>query len=163
MKPTRPAEGNRLLFRLALLVLFPLAGSSRFLLDLEPAWIFWLAGFLSVLFAGAVCIYCGTRWNRFGIEHSFYFVPLQTWGWMYLSVVALIALGAVAGSIRQGLDKARWLYQGIAGLTALLVVIATGVNLRRLAHAPLKALKPGTVDDTDPDSLLTDQWDGHDI
>lgn len=64
----------------ALLVLFPLAGSSPFLLDLEPAWIFWLAGFLSVLFAGAVCVYCGTRWNRFGLEHSFYFVPLQAWG-----------------------------------------------------------------------------------
>lgn len=65
---------------LAVVALFPLLASCAGLLTVEPRWIALLAVSLSLLLGGAVCIYCGMRWNSHGTEHSFYFVPLQVWG-----------------------------------------------------------------------------------
>jgi hypothetical protein len=106
----------------------------RGLIDGGPIWIFALAASLSMIIGGAVCVSCGTRWNWHGVEHSFYFIPLHVWGWLYFSSVGLFAVATIAGAIKQGLDKPRWLYQGIAGVVGLVVVIALGVVLRRLAR-----------------------------
>jgi hypothetical protein len=119
---------------LAVVALFPLLASCAGLITVEPMWIFMLTASLSLLLGGAVCVYCGSRWNRNGVEHSFYFVPLQVWGWVYIAAVGLFALAAIGGGIKQGLDKPRWLYQSIAGVVGLVVVIASGVALRRLVR-----------------------------
>lgn len=84
---------------LAVAALFPLLASCAGLISVEPKWIFLLAASLSLLLAGVVCVYCGTRWNRRGVEHSFYFVPLQVWGWVYMAIVGSFAVMAVVGSI----------------------------------------------------------------
>jgi hypothetical protein len=90
---------------LAIVALFPLMASCAGLSTIEPPWVFLVAAALSLLVAGVVCVHCGLRWNRHGAEHSFYFVPLQVWGWVYLSLVSLLALVAIAGAFKQGLDQ----------------------------------------------------------
>lgn len=120
---------------LAVAALFPLLASCAGLITVDPPWVFPAAAALSLLVGGAACVYCGTRWNRHGIEHSFYFVPLQAWGWAYLGVVGLASVVAVAGAVTQGLDKPRWLYQGAAGVTGVVTVAATGAGVRRLARS----------------------------
>jgi hypothetical protein len=120
---------------LAVVALFPLLASCAGLITVEPFWIFTLAAALSLLFAGAVCIYYGSRWNRNGVEHSFYFVPLQVWGWVYLAAVGLFPLAAIGGAIKQGLDKPQWLYQGIAGVGGLVIVVAIGIALRSVSRS----------------------------
>jgi hypothetical protein len=54
---------------LAIVALFPLLASCAGLITVEPIWIFMLAASLSLLLAGVVCVYCGARWNRTGVEH----------------------------------------------------------------------------------------------
>jgi len=119
---------------LAVVALFPLLASCAGLATIEPMWIFWLAVVLSFLFAGVVCVVCGTRWNRHGNEHSLYFVSLQAWGWVYLAVVGLFAVAAIAGGIKQGLDKPRWLYQCIGGVVGLVCIVALGITLRMVSR-----------------------------
>jgi hypothetical protein len=125
---------------LAVVALFPLLASCAGLITVEPFWVFMLAASLSLLLAGGVCVYCGTRWNRNGAEHSFYFIPLQAWGWAYLAAVCLLALATIGGAAKQGLDKPRWLYQGIAGLASAIVA---GVSLRRLVRPAAEASDDG--------------------
>jgi hypothetical protein len=54
---------------------------------------------LSLVVAGAVCVYFGNRWNRPVVEHSFYFVPLQVWGWVYLALAGLPAALCFVASV----------------------------------------------------------------
>jgi hypothetical protein len=119
---------------LAVVALFPLLASCSGLINVEPKWIFILATSLALLFAAAVCAHFGVRWNRTSVEHSLYSVPLQVWGWVYLAMAGLVPLGAIGGAIRQGLDKPPWLYQGIAGVAGLGVVLVVGVALRKSAR-----------------------------
>jgi hypothetical protein len=44
-------------------------------------------------------VYCGNRWNRPVVAHSFYFVPLQVWGWVYLALAALPAVVGFVGGV----------------------------------------------------------------
>ncbi len=115
---------------LAVVTLIPLAVSCN-LITVEPTWIFMLAASLALVLAGAVCVYCGTRWNRTGVEHSLYFVSLEVWGWVYLAAAGLFALTQIGDAVKQGLDKPQWLHQGIAGVAGLVVVVAAGVALCR--------------------------------
>jgi hypothetical protein len=144
---------------LAVVALFPLLASCAGLITIEPMWIFMLAASLSLLFAGAVCLYCGTRWNRNGVEHSFYEVPLEVWGWVYLAADGLFSVAAMAGAIKQGLDKPRWLYQGITAVIGLVVIVAAGVTLRRLARQAVEGSGEGGIDATDRMSEPGAPWE----
>lgn len=135
---------------LAFFVLIPLLASCGGLIELEPSWVFIIAVSLSLLFAGAVCVYCGIRWNRYGVEHSLYFVPLEAWGWIYLAFAGLMAFAAVGGAIRQGFDKPRFLYQGIAGAASLAVVVGLSLLLPKLARTRTDTQDSAELDDTDP-------------
>jgi hypothetical protein len=144
---------------LAVVALFPLLASCAGLITVDPKWIFMLAASLSLLLAGAVCIYCGTRWNCLRTEHSFYFVPLQVWGWVYLAAVGLFALMAVAGGIfraikplpgKPDLGRPDPTLLAAAGGIGLVVVVATAWTLIRSA-------RPRSADET---SETTDAVDG---
>jgi hypothetical protein len=143
---------------LAVVALFPLLASCAGLIDVEPSWVCLLAAALSLLLGGVVCVYCGTRWNRHGAEHSFYFIPLQAWGWLYLAVVGLIALAAIGGAIKQGLDKPRWVYQALAGGVGFVVVIGTGVFTRRLARVGTEAPAPADLEEPEQGAGTPNLW-----
>ena len=68
---------------LAVVALFPLLASCAGLVGVEPHWMYLVASAISLLAAGVVCVHFGTRWNRPVVEHSFWFIPLQVWGWIY--------------------------------------------------------------------------------
>ncbi len=135
---------------LAIVALFPLMASCAGLISVEPFWVFIIASSLSMLLAGAVCVYCGIRWNRHGAEHSLYFVPLEAWGWVYLSFAGLIALAAVGGAVKQGLDKPRFLFQGVAGVVGFAVVAGLGLLLPKLARTKTEAQDSAALEDIDP-------------
>ncbi len=78
---------------------FPILASCAGLVDIEPFWICMLAMTGSLLLSGSACVYLGRRWSRDGTEHSFYNVPLQAWGWLYLAVVGLYAGAMVFGGV----------------------------------------------------------------
>lgn len=139
---------------LAVVALFPMLASCGGLITVEPFWIFMLAWALSMLFAGGVCVYCGTRWNRRGVEHSFYFVPLQVWGWIYLAIVGLFALAAIGGAFKQGLDQPGRLIQAIAGAVGSIIVVVMAVFLRRLASSNTDMINLAWLDDPDQNSKV---------
>ncbi len=129
---------------LAVVSLFPLLASCAGLINVESFWIFTLAAAGSLLLAGAVCVHCGTRWNRGGTEHSFYFVPLQVWGWGYLAAFGLFAVVAVAGGVFRVIQplpgppdprRPDPVYLAIAGGLGLIVVVATARALIRPVRA----------------------------
>jgi hypothetical protein len=68
---------------------------------------------------------------------------------VYLAADGLLSLAAIAGAIKQGLDKPRWLYQGITGIIGLVVIVAAGVTLRRLARQAVEGSGEGGIDATD--------------
>lgn len=84
---------------LAVVALFPMLASCAGLATVEPFGLCLFAVLLSLVVAGAVCVYYGNRWNRPVVEHSFYFVPLQVWGWVYLALATLPAVIAFIGGV----------------------------------------------------------------
>lgn len=119
---------------LAVVSLFPLLASCGGLIEVQPKWIFGIATSVSLLFAGAVCIHCGNRWNYQRTEHSFYFIPLQFWGWIYLSFVLLISLMWFLGGVyrvfeplpgKPGPGDPDPIYVAITGGTVLIAGITT--------------------------------------
>src|SRR5262245_36908408 len=90
--------------------LIPVFASCAGLPTVEPIWVFFSAFALSLFFAGVVCVYFGTRWNLHGWVHTLNGLPLQVWGWVYLSILVLAALTAIGGGIKHGLDKPMGLY-----------------------------------------------------
>ncbi len=133
----------------AVVALFPLLASCGGLITVEPKWIFMLAASLSLLLGGAVCVFFGSRWNRQQTEHSFYFVPLQVWGWVYLAAVCLFALLAVVGGVYQMVvplpgkpDPGRPdpAYLAAAGGSGLIVIVAT-------AWAVIWSVRPRSSDE----------------
>ncbi len=141
---------------LAVVALFPLLASCAGLITVEPMWVFMIAASLSLLLAGAVCVYFGTRWNQPRAEHSFYFVPLQVWGWGYLGAVGLFALLAVVGGVLEEIkpppgkpDRGRPApaYLAAAGGVGLVAVGVTAWALVRSARPRSTEETSGTTDD----------------
>jgi hypothetical protein len=140
---------------LAVVALFPLLASCAGLIIVEPMWIFTLAASLSLLLAGAVCVCCGTRWNRNGTEHSFYCVPLQVWGWVYLAAISVFAAVAVGGGILRIFQPLPGspdpqlpdpLYVSLAGGLVLAVVATMGWVLVRSARRASGRLQGASPD-----------------
>lgn len=90
---------------LAVVALFPLIASCAGLTNVKPDWVMSVAWILSLLIAGLVCVHFGVRWNRPVSHHTFFFLPLQVWGWVYLGLVSLIS--------------AFWVLAGLAVLSGL--------------------------------------------
>ena len=106
---------------LALVVLFPMIATCAGMIEDWP-----MGGVIAttcawLLLGGAVCVHFGTRWNRHGVEHSLYFVPLEVWGWVYLGIVFLVsALFLSSGLVRKDLkteDRAARAVGGALGMT----------------------------------------------
>lgn len=77
---------------LALVPAILLLGSCGGLIGFEQRWPMLVGVTASLLIGGAVCVHYGTRWNRRGVEHSLYFIPLQAWGWACLALLAVPAM-----------------------------------------------------------------------
>lgn len=116
---------------LAVVVLFPLLASCGGLTDVEPRWLFQVANALCLLVAGVICVHFGTRWNRPVVEHSFWFIPLQIWGWIYTALAWVFVLSTIASAFQQGIDKPKGTYQLLAGGVGLAVVVVVGLVLIR--------------------------------
>ena len=139
---------------LALVAVFPLLASCAGLISVEPFWIFLVASSISLGVGGSVCVYYGTRWNRHGNAHSFYFLPLQVWGWVYLGFVGLMTLSAFAGAfIKPGISQRERLAQAIAGTTGFMLVVGVSWLLAQSARASDDATSPNadTAQDDDLD------------
>jgi hypothetical protein len=130
---------------MAVASLFPLLASCAGLITVEPFWVFILAAAGSLLFAGAVCVHYGTRWNRGGTGHSFYFIPLQVWGWVYLAALGLFAAVAFGGGIVRMIQplpgppdprRPDPAYVTVVGVLLLAVVAATAWALVRSTRPP---------------------------
>jgi predicted Co/Zn/Cd cation transporter (cation efflux family) len=127
---------------LAVASLFPLLASCGGLIDGKPNLLFALVAACSLLLAGCVCIYYGTKWNRGATRHSFYFIPLQVWGWAYLVSLGFIAAFAFAAGIIRLLwpipnpDLINPASLIVAGFIASVLVVGIGVALIR-ATKPL--------------------------
>ena len=81
----------------AILPLLPCAG----LVDLNnPALYFIAPGGASIL-VGLVCWRLGKRWNQGSGYHSLYWIPLETWGWIYM----------VLGEFWTGLVVIGWIHK----------------------------------------------------
>ena len=116
----------------AVVALFPLLASCGGLISIEPFWIWMLAATLSLLLGGGVCVYCGNRWNRDGTEHSFYFIPLQYWGWFYFTASALFPFSVAIGAFtKKGLDMPQRLIYAVTGTLALSLIVGIGLFLFR--------------------------------
>lgn len=123
---------------LAVVALFPLLASCGGLITVEPKWIFAIVASVSLLLAGAVCIFFGSRWNRDRTDHSFYFIPLQVWGWVYLIILGLQLLVTAVVSIIQVIkplpgppdpNRTNPVYFAAAASFGLIVVVATAWTL----------------------------------
>ena len=68
----------------------------------------------------------------------------------YLSFAGLIALAAVGGAVKQGLDKPRFLFQGVAGVVGFAVVAGLGLLLPKLARTKTEAQDSAALEDIDP-------------
>lgn len=139
---------------LAVVSLFPLLASCAGLATVEPFWVCALAVGGSLLLAGTVCVYCGTRWNRGGTGHSFYFIPLQAWGWAYLAVVGLSAVFVIVVAVSAIVQpppgpplprRPDPAYTAGGGVLALVVVAATAWALVRFPRT-----RPGRDADAEP-------------
>ena len=128
---------------LAVVVFFPVLASCIGLITVEPMWIFWLVVWLLLLLAGAVCVSCGTRWNNRGTEHSFYFIPLEVCGYLYLSAVGGLSLLWVAFGIlvliypppgKPNPGRLHPVYGIVFGSVGLVVTVLTTWALTRLAQ-----------------------------
>lgn len=124
--------------------LLPLLISVIAFVSARPAWLFLLASTGSLLFAGAVCVYYGTKWNRqHGGGHSFYFVPVQAWGWAFLTLLGLFAALSLGGGVYRAVrpppgpvdpDRLDPLTGALAGAVGLVIVVGTGWTLVRAAR-----------------------------
>ena len=125
----------------AVVAAFPALACCAGLADAKPEWLLPAGLFPCLLGAGAACIHLGGEWNRPTVSHSLLYLPLQAWGWLYLSLVALPAaagwgfiLAYAAGAIRPvpgTYDPDRPLYMGVAAAAALGVVGVVGWRLWR--------------------------------
>jgi hypothetical protein len=85
----------------AVLTLFlPLASCVGFI-DTRQGLAFLLAG-LSLVAGGVGCWIFGRRWNHEVTEHTFFFIPLQYWGMIYVIFGVLMSGGGIAAIIRKG-------------------------------------------------------------
>jgi hypothetical protein len=114
----------------ALVAFFPVLASCG-LLDLDQKWPLLLALLTGLTVGGIACVHMGRRWNRHGNEHSFYFVPLQYWGWGYLALAGLLAIALVIGALNSKLRESDRIAFGIVGAAFLVVIgIAIGLTLK---------------------------------
>lgn len=117
---------------LAFVGIFPVLASCAGLIDTEPKWICFLAIMLSMLIGAAICLYCGILWNRHRNEHSCYFLPLQYWGWVYLTLSCLMAVVFIMGAAK-GLRPEERTVQAVIGITGLILTAGIGAIVPSLA------------------------------
>lgn len=134
---------------LALVVVIPMLASCGGLGTVQPPWMFLSALTISLLSGGAVCVYYGNRWNQQEVEHSLYFVPLQTWGWLYLGLAELLALLAIGGALVRGLEEPGRPGQAISGGIGFVAVTGIGLLLVRSGRSQAGPLNPVSQEDVD--------------
>ena len=128
---------------LALVVLFPVLALCAGMDSVAPKLLIPLLIAASLLGGGMACVYYGTKWNRPNIVHTLYFLPLQAWGWFYLTIVAAFSLMSFAGGAlrlsgilkidqqKLGADKPHPSTVFIIGFVGLVAVVASGALLIR--------------------------------
>src|SRR5262245_22997918 len=81
---------------LALAVLILPVASCAGLIDYSPVVANALFG-MFLLMGGVTCVHLGRKWNRGSGYHSMYWLPLESWGWVYVFIGVCLVLILVAG------------------------------------------------------------------
>lgn len=134
---------------LALVVLFPVLASCAGMLDDWPMGAVLLTTCVLLFAGGAVCIRCGTRWNRDGVRHSLYFVPLEVWGWVYVGHVFVVSLlSASSAAVNKRLTPTDRVARGVGGAGGGAAVAGLVLVYRRRPERPGDESAESTDDDT---------------
>jgi hypothetical protein len=129
---------------LAVVAVFPVLACCACLAGEKPEWMLPTGLFVSLLVAGSACIHYGNKWNRPAVEHTLCYLPLQAWGWLYLSLITLPAVIVCGFILAYGVgvirpvpgtyDPNRPVYMGIAAAAALGVAGVVGWGLIRASR-----------------------------
>jgi hypothetical protein len=106
----------------------------------------WLVAILlSLVFAGAVCVHFGSKWNYLNTKHTLWFIPLQIWGWFYLAGTCILTILLVVGGIYRMIkpfpgqpSPAVPLTCGVFGFLLVVVTIRTLIRLTSKLHVQLE-------------------------